>query len=220
LRGRPPARRRIVVGRRAQELRRGDDDHEICGTKQHERGLDAVCLDQLGRERAGDESAEPEPGHRKPGDEAALVGKPLDQHGERNDVAETETDPTEDAVAQVQDGKIGSEAGQNDAAPVEHPGNGCRRARTDPPLQAATETSGEAEHRQRNGERHVHLRLAGSELLTQRVEKHAPTVNSTECELHAESSRRDADARRNRARAQELAKACHECPPNDVASDR
>ena len=57
-----------------------------------------VCVDQPLGDRGGEHRAEAEPADREPGDQAALVGEPLQQHRDRHDVGEAEPEPADHAV--------------------------------------------------------------------------------------------------------------------------
>ena len=137
LRRRRPARRRVMIRRRPQELSCGHHDQEVAGAQQHQSALDALSLDQRRRQRARDEGAKSEPGHRQPSDEAALVWEPSDQDGERDDIAKAEADAAQNFVRQVERGQVGCETGQENARSIQDTRRGGDRAWPEPALEVA-----------------------------------------------------------------------------------
>ena len=77
--------------------------------------LNQLCRDGRGDQRAGAEAAD-----RDASNQSSAIGEPLDEHGNRHDVAEAQTNSADHSVAQVQPPQpVIGEAGQEDSNSIQ-----------------------------------------------------------------------------------------------------
>ena len=107
-----PAGLRQADGERAGGDRDGVDEphhHERLGDADRDVALEGA--DQRDRERRADHRPAAEAHDREAGGQPAPVREPLDEHGDRRDVAEPEAEPADDAVTEVdEDDLVGVDA--------------------------------------------------------------------------------------------------------------
>src|SRR5215211_8567060 len=112
---RSPALRRVP-----HEERRAHDHDQVHDAEDGESREHADRGDERIRYKRRHEGATAEARHRDAGDKAALVGEPLDERGDRHDVAETDAHTAQEPIGQVEQREaVLGEARQEDPGPVE-----------------------------------------------------------------------------------------------------
>jgi hypothetical protein len=113
-------------------------------------------VDQPLCDRRGEHGTEAEATDGEAGDQAALVGEPLEQHRDRHDVGEAQAETADDAVAQDDQPQLVAvlgERGQHDAEGVDDPAGHRHGPRPPAVLDAAAEIAADEDHADRHRER-------------------------------------------------------------------
>src|SRR5580700_5860057 len=148
-----------------------DGPHEFAG---HRRGNERTCT------KATDGNA---------GDQAAAVGKPLNEDGYRDDITQAQAGASDDAIAEIEQPQfMGGKARQKDTATPKKTGYDRDGSGAKPIQPKPAERGRAAKEEPADVERERNLSDAPSELLHQRDAKHTPCVSGTQGHLQADAS--------------------------------
>src|ERR1035441_6076447 len=87
-----------------------------------ERLQNTDTLNEFGCNGSSDQRTGPKSAHRNAGNKAPSVGEPFHQHRNWNDIAESQSDASDEPVAEIQPPElIRRKAGQKDSEPVQKP---------------------------------------------------------------------------------------------------
>ena len=198
-----PAFRTPAVGGHSHRERPEHHQHEVDGAERQERRRDGVRgvvgegAQQRVRQRRGDQRAAAEAHDREPRREPRTVREPLDQRRDGRDVADSQPDAADDAVAEVHE----PELGRRDAERADHearaPAAGGdehrlpRAAALDP---RAADRGRQSQHHDRDAEDDPDRRQLCVEVLDQRLLEDAERVHLADREMHRQRRRRDQPA--------------------------
>ena len=203
------ALRRVPSG--GPPVRRGHADEQPAHRHEHrvDQAHDQECLrdavdvgigagstergEQLVGQRRRDQRAAAEAHDRDTGRQAGTVREPLDQRGDRRDVADAQPDPADEAVPdddqpvlpQVEPERGDQEAA--DEARRRHDHRPPRPVRVDP---RAEQRGRQAEHDDPEGERQRARDAGDAQALLQRRLEHAPRVGLTDGQVDRQRGRR------------------------------
>jgi hypothetical protein len=154
--------------------------------------MSLLLVDESLSDRRRQHRTEAEPADSQPGDESALVGEPLLQHGDRDDVREAEPETADDAIAEDEQPELivaVRERREDDADAIDDAPQERDPARSLLVLQSTADIGADEDHADRHLERQRPFQLAEVEGLgdAQRLAEHAPGIDGADRKLKQQS---------------------------------
>src|SRR5882672_1193433 len=169
----------------------GNNGHnQICDAQIGKGVQYANALNEPGSYRGRDQSAGSETTNRDPGDESSAIWKPFHQDRNRNDVRESQPNPTDQAVTQIQPPKfISGEAREKYSQSIEYSSGDRDHARPFTIQPEAAKESRDAQHKNAYSKGQRYFGNAPAELPDERSTEYAPCIHCAQRNLHQYPSR-------------------------------